>query len=120
MLGDIFDCRCIEICMFVVVFSILVLQLEVWKFTQRGDFNALSKCVDIQLVLADSLLQYYTQNTFESQLNEVGFLGFGIRAEITNVLMVVVMYRCAPVSTSNTFQNLPRLRETADNTEPSI
>jgi hypothetical protein len=48
MLGDIFDCRCIEICMFVIVFSILVLQLEVCRFTQRGDFNALYKCVVIQ------------------------------------------------------------------------
>jgi hypothetical protein len=28
--------------------------------------------------------------------------------------------RCAPVSTGNTFQDLPRLRETADNTESYI
>jgi hypothetical protein len=28
-----------------------------------------------------------------------------------------IIYRCAPVSTGNTFQDLPRLRETADNTE---
>jgi hypothetical protein len=29
-------------------------------------------------------------------------------------------YRCGPVSTGNTFQDLPRLRETADNTERYI
>jgi hypothetical protein len=29
-------------------------------------------------------------------------------------------YRCAPVSTGDTFQDLPRLRETADNTERYI
>jgi hypothetical protein len=83
----------------------------------------LMRCVSVwisSLVLADSLLEYYTQNTFESQLNEVGFLRFGIRSEITNVFMVVVMYRCALVSTGNTFQDLPWLRETADNTERHI
>jgi hypothetical protein len=30
------------------------------------------------------------------------------------------MYRCSPVSTGNMFQDLPRLRETADNTERYI
>jgi hypothetical protein len=30
------------------------------------------------------------------------------------------MYSSAPVSTVNTFQDLPRLRETADNTERYI
>jgi hypothetical protein len=30
------------------------------------------------------------------------------------------MYRCAPVFTGNTFQDLLRLRETADNTERYI
>jgi hypothetical protein len=29
-------------------------------------------------------------------------------------------YRCAPISTGNTFQDLPQLRETADNTESGI
>jgi hypothetical protein len=29
-------------------------------------------------------------------------------------------YRCAPVPTGNTFQDLPRLRETTDNTERYI
>jgi hypothetical protein len=32
----------------------------------------------------------------------------------------IYLYRCAPVSMGNTFQNLPRLRETADNTERYI
>jgi hypothetical protein len=32
----------------------------------------------------------------------------------------VVLDSCAPVSTGNTFQDLPRLRETADNTERYI
>jgi hypothetical protein len=32
----------------------------------------------------------------------------------------IYIYRCAPVSTGNTFQDLPRLRETADNTERYI
>jgi hypothetical protein len=31
-----------------------------------------------------------------------------------------IRYRCAPVSTGNMFQDLPRLRETADNTERCI
>jgi hypothetical protein len=31
-----------------------------------------------------------------------------------------VKYSSAPVSTDNTFQDLPRLRETADNTERYI
>jgi hypothetical protein len=31
-----------------------------------------------------------------------------------------LMYRCAPVSTGNTFQDLPLLRETADNIESYI
>jgi hypothetical protein len=33
---------------------------------------------------------------------------------------ILIIYRCAPVSTVNTFQDLPRLSEIADNTERYI
>jgi hypothetical protein len=34
--------------------------------------------------------------------------------------MAGAMYRCAPVSMGNTFQDLPQLHETVDNTEHYI
>jgi hypothetical protein len=38
----------------------------------------------------------------------------------TDNLLLRDEYRCAPISAGNTFQDLPRLRETADNTERYI
>jgi predicted nucleotidyltransferase len=37
-----------------------------------------------------------------------------------NVLLYTHIYRCGPVFAGNTFQDLPRLREIADNTERYI
>jgi hypothetical protein len=45
------------------------------------------------------------------------------RVRVTTVAVqnqIIIKYSSAPISTGNTFQDLPRLRETADNTERYI
>jgi hypothetical protein len=48
--------------------------------------------------------------------------GWTITSQVTWRILIIwfTLYRCAPISTDNTFQDLLQLRETVDNTERYI